>query len=299
MKITKVDNLERFYSIYSEKNSILQEYGFPTLDFYELENIKDSVYCLKAKNDEILYFVKNKEGFSNSCNYVLSHLCVANNVDKSLSDEIRTCFKGWMCKGDIGHVSFLVEGYLDEENSFIRRLSLIREHFTTRLINRDINRSSRSKKERFKNIDGFQIRPFELGKDEANFVSIFNETFSHLCEPITIKEITKWVRDSKFNPSCCLFAQISSEIIGFIAIEIDPKEEPGCRFSYLQEIGVKEKLRKLGIGKMLIEEGFRAATSAGSNRMGVGVLDRSRKALTFFEKKGFVEMYKKIYWKLL
>lgn len=93
----------------------------------------------------------------------------------------------------------------------------------------------------------------------------------------TIKELIK------SKSGICLVAEINDEIVGF-AIRIHHKY---FNEIYLSDMVVKEKFRKLGVGKMLFDKSMEIAKSKKVDWAWALVQTENKRMQRFLEKNGF------------
>ncbi|MBU1077486.1 MAG: GNAT family N-acetyltransferase [Spirochaetes bacterium] len=296
----KTDNdLRLFYSQYQKKNRKLLRSGYPLVPLFEFNEIKDRLFLVKDGEKLISSFAVSKEEMENKKVWMIAHFYIIDNtIIKRKKEEFLACIRR-VIKDDYDlKIIIQIEDYLKAESLFLQDISAEFDHFTVRLIN-DLRDFQAEERNDINVNDEFSLRTFQIGKDEEMFMHIFNNTFKHLCSPITLQNVESWVHSDKFNPSCYIFAVKKKEVIGFIAIEVYSDKLDEGRFSYLQEIGVLDSFKDQGIGSRLLYAGISAAKKAGSNRMGVGVLGRNKSAFRFFQNNGFKEVYKKNYLKII
>jgi mycothiol synthase len=142
-------------------------------------------------------------------------------------------------------------------------------------------------------LEGFALRPFKPGQDEAAFVSAFNAAFADHWDftPLVEAEVAQWNRRADFQPAGCLLLANAGGVAGFTTILFDPSRaaQTGEAIGRIFEMGVLPEARRqqLGYGLLLAAIGY--ARSRGFQALDLVADSENPAALRLYEKVGFQE----------
>lgn len=140
---------------------------------------------------------------------------------------------------------------------------------------------------------GLSLRAFQPGKDEAQFVSVFNAAFEGHWDftPLTEAEVAEWNRRPSFNPRGCFMLFEGDRQIGFTTVLYNPEEaaQTGEAVARIFEMGVLPEHRHRGLGFELLKAAVKYARERGIAAVDL-VTDAENEAATkLYEKVGFQE----------
>ena len=102
----------------------------------------------------------------------------------------------------------------------------------------------------------------------------------------------EFISDVITNDDEALFvAEYDDQIIGIVQISI--REAPDIpimvprRYAVITNLAVKEKFRRSGIGRSLVEKAHRWAMKKGATQIELNVWEFNRPAIAFYEKLGY------------
>ena len=119
-------------------------------------------------------------------------------------------------------------------------------------------------------------------------IELLPEMFK-VADPLMTPE---WYHEKLSNPDKALFvAELGKEIIGVLQLESrmnpdDPIFRP-CKYVHVVDIGVAQRYRGRGIGRLLMDRAKEWALGQGVNEIELNVWELNKRALGFYESLGY------------
>ena len=106
------------------------------------------------------------------------------------------------------------------------------------------------------------------------------------------REYFGWMRDKCDREAGTIFVlEVRTEIAGFVAVQTEARNEDAdevpYRFAYISDLMVRERHRRRGLGRRLLEHARSHATHCGAPYLRIGVHGRNRAARALYESAGF------------
>lgn len=140
--------------------------------------------------------------------------------------------------------------------------------------------------------DGYRMRSFRPGQDEAAFAEAYNLAFADYWgfEPLSAEEVTRWNRRRDFDPQgCFLLHGPEGDPAGFLTVLADPAEaqELGEHVGRVYEMGVVPAHRRKGLAEDLVRAAAKHARNKGLEALEL-VTDAANEAgRALYAKAGF------------
>jgi mycothiol synthase len=115
--------------------------------------------------------------------------------------------------------------------------------------------------------DGITFRTFAPGQDDEAIVSAYREAFAdhfgYLDQPfaVDLAEWHRWMEADDFDPSLWLLAEDGGEVAGFLTSYVEAPGDPSR--GWVDELGVRPRWRRRGIGRALLIHAFAALAERG------------------------------------
>jgi mycothiol synthase len=142
--------------------------------------------------------------------------------------------------------------------------------------------------------EGFTVRTFVPGQDEALFAEVRNGSFADHFGSVrrTVEEMAYRTRQEQFRPDGLFFAFHDGEIAGYCYTEIDPREceRLGISVGNVHQLGVMPAYRRHGLGRALLLIGVKYLRQYVSI-VQLGVEGKNNKALPLYESEGFYKYH--------
>ena len=126
----------------------------------------------------------------------------------------------------------------------------------------------------------------------------FNETFkeqnseenlnAYLEKAFTLNQLGK---ELSHESSHFFFIIVRGEIAGYLKVNMDDAqtEEMGDEALEIERIYIKERYKRLGLGKSLLKHAYDMAFAYEKNSIWLGVWERNHQALAFYTRMGFIK----------
>lgn len=137
----------------------------------------------------------------------------------------------------------------------------------------------------------------ELSKVQSIAHSTWPSTFANILSPEQIEYMLNWMYSLEMLESqvekghAFLLAEENGEELGFAGFELNVAEEPKAK---LHKIYLLPASQGKGVGKALIFEVADRARNAGQKSLLLNVNKYNQKAIDFYLKIGFQEIYKEV-----
>jgi len=126
----------------------------------------------------------------------------------------------------------------------------------------------------------------------------FNETFKAQNSPENMKaylekafnreqlESELSIADSQF-----LFIYVNHKLAGYMKVNINDaqSEKMGMESLEIERVYIKKEFQKHGLGKVLLQKAIEMATEHQKRNIWLGVWEKNKNAIAFYEKMGFVQ----------
>lgn len=93
------------------------------------------------------------------------------------------------------------------------------------------------------------------------------------------------------HSSLFFFVYLNQEVAGYLKVNTDEaqSEAMGADSLEVERIYIKKKFQKHGLGKQLLNKAIEIALDQKKKKVWLGVWEENKKAITFYQKKGFVQ----------
>jgi mycothiol synthase len=137
---------------------------------------------------------------------------------------------------------------------------------------------------------GIEIRPGRLADARllwAADIEIFRDHWGAVDESEASYE--RLISDPTLDPSLWLIAWSGGEIAGLVLSSLQPGREPGTTLGYLDNVGVRRRWRRIGLGRALVGASLRLLRDRGASSAALGVdTQNQNEAQHPYERMGFV-----------
>jgi len=120
-----------------------------------------------------------------------------------------------------------------------------------------------------------RIRQFVQGRDEAVWISVYNQVFQEFEEfrNITVDDVLTSEKSPTFDAAGMFIAELDNEPVGIVNAHVDKLREE--KKGFIRMLGVVPEYRRRGIGRALAEKAIESLKQRGMNAVeGGGVMDK-------------------------
>jgi mycothiol synthase len=139
---------------------------------------------------------------------------------------------------------------------------------------------------------GLAARPFDIDRDVAAWVAVFNAAFADHATPLQIEvaQIEKTRDDPAVEDADTILVEeaATSELIGFCATAPERSNGAIAPHAEIWAIGVRPDRQGAGLGRQLLRAGVARLRSIGVVEVSLTVNGRNDHALGLYESEGFV-----------
>ena len=141
--------------------------------------------------------------------------------------------------------------------------------------------------------EGFSLRSFQSGEDEAAFVEVYNAAFADHWDfmPLEDWEVSRWNRRPAFSPKGCFLLCDRDRLVGFTTVMYDPGQaaQTGEAVGRIFEMGVVPEYRRRGLGYLMLQAAIRYAGQQGFQALDLVTDVENEAGVQLYEKVGFQE----------
>ena len=139
--------------------------------------------------------------------------------------------------------------------------------------------------------EGYDLRPFQRGKDEENWALVRNVAFSTLKgseTPITIEGVTKLLHDNDYLEGGMLLLFHQGKPVGVIRGADDEYE--GAPIMNIGPVAVTPEYQGRGLGRILLRTSLQFAREKGYKRAILSVNGENERAQALYIQEGFKQV---------
>jgi mycothiol synthase len=141
--------------------------------------------------------------------------------------------------------------------------------------------------------EGYSIRTFTPGQDEAAFVHVFNTAFEGHWDftPLAEAEVAQWNKRMSFNPRGCFLLFDGDRMVGFMTVLYNPDQaaQTGEAVARIFEMGVLPEYRSKGLGFEMLKQAIGYAKDRGMKAVDLVTDAENEAAVKLYDKVGFQE----------
>jgi mycothiol synthase len=205
-------------------------------------------------------------------------------VGTALIGSVVETARGWGAR----YVSTAVPGDQDRSLAFLERLGFQRVRTFDKMRLTDLRPDPAPAFP-----EGYTLRTFVRGQDEAAFVEVFNAVFADSWDftPVTAQEVAQWNHRPSFNPRGCFLLWEGDKLVGFTTVLFNPERAELTHkvIGRIYEMGVLPSHRKHGLGFQLLRVAVRYAREQGFQGLDLVTDAESEAGKQLYAKVGFQE----------
>jgi mycothiol synthase len=132
-----------------------------------------------------------------------------------------------------------------------------------------------------------RVRKFVLGKDEEVWIRIWNEAYKEFEDEraMTLEDMTIWEKSPRFSAEGIFIAEWKGEPAGLLNAYVDKKRED--KKGFIRELGVVPNLRRMGIGRKLVETAITSLKERGMETVEVWATEQMKEGKNLLESMSF------------
>jgi len=132
-----------------------------------------------------------------------------------------------------------------------------------------------------------RVKKFVLGKDEEIWIRIWNEAFKEFEDEraMTLEDMTIWEKSPRFSDEGMFIAEWKGKPAGLVNAYVDKKRED--KKGFIRELGVVPNLRRMGIGRKLVETAITSLKERGMKTVEVWATEQMKNGKKLFGSMDF------------